>query len=452
MRGASLRRVTQSNPTDRKVRGVRRLAVLVVVVLALLPLRWFKIASSPFGTLFLHELGLLLFSMLAVATLSPRMVAVALDRTAFVTSMMAAGFAVWGAASVFHGIALASAVKQCAYLGSFVLMVAALIGFARSTDLAAMRVLRWAGVVTTATLLVALELALTLNSVNAVSVLTTAATSGDPSVIEAQLFRPAFAGFGYSDAEAVSQLRHEVFAGLLVALLVASWAQQRVPFARRSSRLLSQAAVVVASLLIVLSLSRSVQLAALSWPLLAGLRVALVGRVTRRQLVTAGVGFAVLAGVALSGFAGVVIQRITQDSSSLDERGSKLDAAVDTIQQSPWSGGHYDDAISAHNFVLDAWLRGGVMMAALMLAVLLYVVARFFGNIAVIGAAPAWLVPATAAFMLPLVRMFTIGAGLMTPPEWVCLAFALAATAVYVRERSPEPGAARSLTPALVAR
>jgi hypothetical protein len=30
--------------------------------------------------------------------------------------------------------------------------------------------------------------------------------------------------------------------------------------------------------------------------------------------------------------------------------------------------------------------------------------------------------------------MFTIGAGLLTPPEWVSLAFAFAATAVYEHE------------------
>lgn len=413
---------------------MRRLAVLVVFMSALLPLRWFTILASPIGTLFLHEVGMLVFGVVALATLRPRMLRTALDSTAFLTSVMAAGFAVWAAASLFHAVSLASVVKQYAYLGGFVLIVAALIGFAESTSQSAMKILRWAGVVTTCTLLAGLLLALTINHVDAVHVLATAVTSGDPSVIGAQLFRPAFAGFGYSDAEAVSQLRHEVFAGLLVSLLVASWAQQRVPFDRRAWRWLSQAAVVVATLLIVLSLSRSVQLAALSWPLLAGLRLARVGRITRRQLATVGVGAMVMVGVTASGFAGVIVQRITQDSSSYNERGAKLDAAVDTIGQYPWSGGHYDDAISSHNFVVDAWLRGGVVMAGLMLAAMLFVIWRLADNVSVLARAPAWLVPVTVAFVLPLVRMFTIGAGLMTPPEWVSLAFAIAATTVYERE------------------
>jgi len=413
---------------------VRRLAILVVFMLALLPLRWFTLLSTPLGTLFLHEVGLLLFSMLAVVTLRPQMKNVALESTAFLTSVMVAGFAVWAAASLYNSVSLASELKQCFYLGSFVLVVAAFVCFAESKDQSAMRVLRWAGVVTTCMLLAALELALTINHVNALHVLASAATSGDPSVIEAQLFRPAFAGFGISDAEAVSQLRHEVFAGLLVSLLIASWAQQRIPFNRRSARWLSQSAVVVASLLIVLSLSRSVQIAALSWPLLAGLRVVMLGRVTRRQLVTLALSALVVVGVTASGFVGVIVQRITQDSSSYSERGAKLGAAIDTIGQYPWTGGHYEDAISSHNFVIDAWLRGGVVMAACMLAVLLFVVWRLAANVSVLAHAPAWLVPATAAFALPLVRMFTIGAGLMTPPEWVCLAFASAATAVYARQ------------------
>ncbi|MGI8702673.1 MAG: hypothetical protein ACR2JU_15990 [Nocardioidaceae bacterium] len=413
---------------------MRRLAILVLLMLALLPLRWFAVVSTPVGTLFLHELGLLLFSVLAVVTLTPRALAVAVGSTGFLTAAMAAGFAVWSAACLFHAVSPGSAIKQWAYLGSFVLVVAAVVCFAESKDPSAIRILRWVGVTTTLMLLAALELALRINHVDALHVLSTAVTSGDPSAIEAQLFRPAFVGFGYSEADTVSQLRHEVVAGLLVSLFVASWAQHRVPFARRSARWLSQSAVVVASLLIVLSLSRSVQIAAISWPLLAGLRVVLVGRVTRRQLVTAAIGAVVVVGVSASGFIGVILQRITQDSSSYNERGAKLSAAVDTIRQYPWSGGHYDDTISSHNFVLDAWLRGGVAMAALMLAALLFVLWRLAANVAVLASAPVELVPVTAAFMLPLVRMFTIGAGLMTPPEWVCLAFALAATTVYLRE------------------
>ncbi len=413
---------------------MRRLAILVLITLALLPLRWFTIVSTPLGTLFLHEVGLLLFSMLAVVTIAPKIKALALERTAFLTSVIAAGFAVWGAASLFNSVSLAAELKQCFYLGSFVLVVAAFLCFAESEDQSAMRLLRWAGVLTTCTLLAALELALTINHVNALHVLTTAATSGDPSVIEAQLFRPAFAGFGISDSQAVSQLRHEVFAGLLVSLLVASWAQQRLPFHGRGARWLSQSAVVVASLLVVVSLSRSVQLAALSWPLLAGFRVALVGRVTRRQLVALALTGLVFVGVIASGLAGVIVQRITQDSTSYNERGAKLNAALDSIRQYPWTGGHYDDTISSHNFVIDAWLRGGVVMAGLMLAALLFVVWRFAGNVSVFARSPAWLVPVTAAFTLPLVRMFTIGAGLLTPPEWVCLAFAMAGTVVYYRE------------------
>lgn len=415
---------------------MRRLAIITVFMVALLPLRWFTVVATPVGTLYLHEVGLLVLSVVALATIRIRVFAVALQSTVGFMAAMTAGFAVWGAACVFSSVTISPVVKQVAYLGSFVVVVAVLILIAESLDMVGIRVLRWAGVVTTVTLVAALGFALTFNHVDAVSLFTRAVSSGDPTVVEAQLFRPAFAGFGYSETDAVSQLRHEVFAGLLVSLLVASWAQHLMPFQRRSARWLSQAGVIVAGLLVVLSLSRAIQLAALAWPLLAGLRVLVRAQVTRRQLVSLGVVSLVGILVAASGFLGVVMQRVTQDSSSYDERGAKFNAAIDTIGRYPWAGGHYEDAISAHNFVIDAWLRGGVVMAVLMLTALVIVVWRMVANMVRIGSAPAWVVVATAAFALPLVRMFTIGAGLLSPPEWVCLAFGFAASAVYQRQRA----------------
>ncbi len=413
---------------------MRLLTTATIVMLALLPLRWFTVLATPAGTLYLHELGLLLLSVVALATVRWRVFAKALDSTLAFSALMAAGFMVWGASCLAFHVSLASDVKQVAYLAAFLVVVGIFTLFAGSPDQSGMRALRWAGVVTTITLLLALEVALTLNHINAVSVFGHAVASGDPSVIETELFRPAFVGFGYSDAEAVSQLRHEVFAGLLVSLLVASWAQHRIPFGRRSAVVVSQSALVLGALLIVLSLSRSVQLAAVSWALIAGLRVVLRGPLTRRQLMSGAVIVVVLVGVTASGFVGVVVQRVTQDSTSYDQRGAKLGAALDVIGHYPWVGGRYDDVISSHNFVIDAWLRGGVVMAVLMMMVLLLVLRQLVDNLFVLAWAPTWFVAATAAFVLPLVRMFTIGAGLLTPPEWVSLGFAMAASAGYARE------------------
>lgn len=413
---------------------MRRLSVITVFMLALLPLRWFRVIASPAGTVYLHEVGLLLLTFVAFVTMRGRVFRVAIDRTLGFSAAMAAGFAVWGASCLFYGVSVSSMIKEVGYLASFIVVVGIVIWFAESRDRTGMRTLRWAGVVTTGTLIVALGVALTINHINPATVFSNAVKSGDPSVIEAQLFRPAFAGFGYSTADAVSQIRHEVFAGLLVGLLVASWAQHIVPFERRSARWTSQLAVVVASLLIVLSLSRSVQLAAVSWPLLALIRIAARGVITRRQIVALVGVTVVVAVIAASGFLVVIIQRVTQDSTSYTERGAKLGEALQVIGQYPWFGGHYDDTISSHNFVIDAWLRGGVVMAGLMLVAMFIIVGRLLVNVSMLGRAPAFLIPVTAALVLPLVRMFTIGAGLLTPPEWVSLAFAFAAIAVYERE------------------
>ncbi|MDX6296959.1 MAG: hypothetical protein QOI51_816 [Nocardioidaceae bacterium] len=413
---------------------MRRLSVITLFMLALLPLRWFKVIASPAGTVYLHEVGLLLLTFVALATVRGRVFRVAVDRTLGFAAAMAAGFAVWGASCLLYRVSVSSMLKEVGYLVSFVVVVGIVILFAESRDRTGIRMLRWAGVVTTCTLILALGVALTINHINPATVFSNAVKTGNPSVIEAQLFRPAFAGFGYTTADAVSQLRHEVFAGLLVALLVASWAQHLVPFQSRSARWISQVAVVMASLLIVLSLSRSVQLAAVSWPLLALIRVVARGTITRRQVVALAGVTAVVAAVAASGFLVVIFQRVTQDSTSYTERGAKLGEALQVIGQYPWLGGHYDDTISSHNFVIDAWLRGGVLMAGLMLVALFIVVGRLLVNVSMLGRAPAFLIPVSAALVLPLVRMFTIGAGLLTPPEWVSLAFAFAATAVYEHE------------------
>lgn len=414
---------------------MRRLAILTVLMLALLPLRWFKAVSTPAGVFYVHEVGFLLLTVWALMVVDWRAFLRARDCTLAFTAPMAAGFLVWAAACIYAGVTLSSTVKEVAFLIGFVVVTGLLVGFAESADPRPMRILRWAGVVTTVVLLLALGVALAINSINPLQVIGSAISSGDPSLIEAHLYRPAFAGFGYSDANTVSQLRHEVFAGLLVSLLVASWAQHREPFQRGAARVAYRLSVLGACLLILVSLSRSVQLAAICWPLIAGLRLALRGRITRRAVTSMVIVAVAVVLLAVTGVLGVVLRRITSDSSSYNARGAKLGDALDTIGQHPWVGGQYDDSISSHNFVLDAWLRGGVVMAVLMLAALLAVVGRLLRDLALLAAAPTEMVAGTAALMLPLVRMFTIGAGLLTPPEWVALAFAFAAAIVHERER-----------------
>jgi O-antigen ligase len=404
-------------------------------MLALLPLRWFKVVATPAGTVFFHELGFFVLAAIAFATVRGRVFARAIDLTLGFTAAMAAGFAVWTAACLYGGVTLSSTVKEVAYLGCFVAVVGLVVLFAESADPAPLRILRWVGVATTIVLIAALGVSLRQNGVNPVTVLTSAVASGDPTQIESQLFRPAFAGFGFSTTDTVSQLRHEVFAGLLVALLVGSWALARCPFERVWQRSVYYVVTGVAALMIVLSLSRSIQLAAVAWPLFAGYRLVLRGRLSRRALMAIGVLVVGLIVLAVTGVLAVIGSRLSS-SSSYNARGAKLGDALETIGQHPWAGGQYDDLISSHNFVLDAWLRGGVVMAALMAVALLIVVARLYGALRLLGGAPTELVAASAAFVLPLVRMFTIGAGLMTPPEWVALAFGFAATAVYARERA----------------
>ena len=97
-------------------------------------------------------------------------------------------------------------------------------------------------------------------------------------------------------------------------------------------------------------------------------------------------------------------------------------------------GGRYDDAISSHNFVVDAWLRGGVLMAVLMAMVLLLVVGRLLDNLLHARPGADVVRAGDGGVVLPLVRMFTIGAGLHDATRVGQPRFCMAASAVYARE------------------
>src|SRR5690348_10254899 len=101
---------------------LRRLALITLVMLALLPLRWFTVIATPAGTLYLYEVGLVLLAAVALLTLPTSVFAQARDETIAFTLVMVAGFAVWAGACLFAGVSLASTVKQVGYLGGFIVV------------------------------------------------------------------------------------------------------------------------------------------------------------------------------------------------------------------------------------------------------------------------------------------------------------------------------------------
>jgi O-antigen ligase len=196
---------------------------------------------------------------------------------------------------------------------------------------------------------------------------------------------------------------------------------------------------VVATGVLLVSMSRAVLLAAAVWPLVALWRLVVTGRMTAAHLALAAATMLALLAAAASGFAQVIWYRFTADTSSYESRNGLLDLALENIRESPVTGGADTGGASAHNLVLDAWQRSGIF-AAIAAAVLVLLLLGLVTSLVVrIGEEPDWMLPVAAALALPLVRIFTAGGGLIPPVSWVVLGFVAGAIAFRTATPSVEP-------------
>ena len=291
--------------------------------------------------------------------------------------------------------------------------------------------IRWAALTAGVSVLVALSFSMAKNGANPVLVFSQTVSAGDPEIFQKELFKAAFNGYGLDEASVQGNIRHEVFGAVLVSMYVASWAVQLRPFATRGLRMLYLASMAMCSVLLVFSLSRSVMIAAAVWPLIILYRSARTLTLTGRQIAAA---YGVLAGAAVllsSGFATVLYNRFTEDTSSYTARESLYSTAFSNIPGHFLTGGVDTIGASSHNFVLDSLLRGGIFVAIPAAAVFFSVLLTFLVLLGRLHRAPTWLVPVAAAFALPLVRLGTSGGGLINPVEWVDLGFITGALAAY---------------------
>jgi O-antigen ligase len=247
--------------------------------------------------------------------------------------------------------------------------------------------------------------------------------------LQRELFRTAFTGFGYDEEAVRGNIRHEVFGGVLAAMYVAAWATRLRPLTSTAQRVVFNASFGLGVLLIIVSMSRSVMLAALAWPLLSFLRSVVTFRLSGRQVALAFGAVAAVLLAVFSGFASVLYVRFTQDTSSYEARDDLLQLAYSNIADNFWTGGVETAGASSHNFILDTWLRSGVFGAVAATAIVVVLVGLWASLIARIGVEPAWMVPVTAALALPIVRLVTAGGGLIPPIQWVLLGFVAGAMA-----------------------
>lgn len=395
---------------------------LGLVVFAALPLQWFVVGATPLGQMRLHQAVLLVVAAI-IAVVRPlrsnqAVIAVALPFIALNVLMILS----WMAVSLFNGQQPRTAVQVLLYLGVFIVFGTYIGRAASGEEPGALTLLRWSATAAVVALVLAFAVSMVGNGVNPVGVVQRTLASADPEVLQKELFRSSFVGYGY-DADTVrGNIRHEVFGALLAAMYVSVWAEGLAPGAG-ASRKIRRAALVVATFLLLISMSRAILLAAAFWPILSVWRSARLGEVTRRQVaLVAGAGAGLVA-LVLAGVGQVVWVRFTEDTSSYESRGGLYDQAFQNIAENFWTGGVATEGESSHNFIVDAWLRGGVVVAVLAAAIVIVLLVSWVRSVAQMPFQPIWMLPVAAAFALPIDRMLTAGGGLIPPVGWVTLAF-----------------------------
>lgn len=394
-----------------------------LAALSAVPLQWFVLLSSSTGGLRLHQVALFAFTFLVAAHWGVAHVARRLHVFLLANLYM---FIILITMNIYHGDSPLDPILQLIYIGVFLAVATYFFQARNAADFRLVDALRWTTVSTTTVLICALGLSMVSNGVNPIGVVQEAIAAGDPTFLQQEFFRSSFIGFGLSADVANANMRHGVFGGLLFTMYVSSWATTRRPLAEPMQRIVYRSAMVVASMLLLLSLSRAILIAALLWPAISFCRALVTGRVSPRQQLAVLPGVLAVVGLAMTGFLEVVWIRFTDDTRGYATRTNLLGQAFDNIRANFWTGGvDLTRRNSSHNLVLDAWLHGGILAGISALVVLLLIFLLWLALILRLRTMSMELVPLVAAMALPCVRLVTQGGGLMQPAEWVTLGFVM---------------------------
>jgi hypothetical protein len=413
---------------------------------AALPLQWYVIATTPVGLLRLHQVAILVFALIVLCRYRPRAARPVWQNAwpFLLANIIMLGL--WTVMQVYNQQSPGSFVQEFLYLGVFVAFGLFAFRAVTGKESGAIELLRWAAGAAALSVLIALTYSMIRNGVSPPKVFADAIRTGNPEIVQKQLFKSAFAGFGYDEATVRGNLRHEVFGAVLAAMYVSAWAQRCRPLLGRAQRIMFQLSMLLGGLLLVTSLSRSVILAAAAWPIISIYRSTRTFTLSRRQVVISSVT-AVAAMLALaSGFAQVLWNRFSTDTSSYQARQGLYQQAFSDVHSHFLTGGVDTVGASSHNFVLDALLRGGIFVAIPAVVVLLCVVLTWLALLMRLHREPDWMVPIVAALVLPIVRLVTSGGGLINPVEWVILGFVAGVLAAHRVAQPTAPSTVASTT------
>ena len=403
---------------------------------AALPLQWYVVGSTPLGTARAHQVAFLLFAAVVFARYRLRSQEPILRAAMWFVVANVYMLSIWFLIRLYHGGFPDGPVQQFIYLAVFFAVGAYIYRAGRGLEIGALELLRWAAAGAAAALVVGLVLSMLRNGSNPIAVVSQALASANPELLQRELFRSSFEGYGFDEETVRGNIRHEIFGSILLAMYVASWATRLRPFATTATRVAFRLSMVVCVGLLLISMSRAILIAAAAWPLISFLRSARLFAVSTRQLATAYGAVAAMALVLVSGLGQVLWTRFAEDTGSYTSRAGLYDRAFENIRTHFLTGGVETAGESSHNFVVDAWLQGGILMAIAAAAVLVLLIAAWVVWLVRLPSEADWMLPVTAAFALPIDRMLTSGGGLIPPVEWVTLGFIAGALALRHQHRA----------------
>ena len=279
---------------------------LILALFAILPLQWFSVASTPFGTGRPHQLAIFLvaaflFSRYRLSAHTPTLRAAGLFLLLNIYLMAA-----WAAVDLYNGSKPMGAVQATMYLAAFLAIATFFQRVANGKDPRTLEALKWAAAVTCVSVLLGFTVAMTVNGINPASVFARAVASADPELLQREVFRSSFAGFGLDEEMARGNLRHEIFGCVLFSMMVSTWAMRFAGSATTLQQVGYRTAMVTGTILLAISLSRSILIAAAIWPLILLLKAITSGRLSSRHVTGAAVALVGFAVLVLSGFGDVL--------------------------------------------------------------------------------------------------------------------------------------------------
>ncbi len=411
---------------------------------ALLPLQWLALAETPLGQARLHKVAILGLAALIIAHYPLRRYAPTLRTSAVFVVANLYLVAMIAAVQAYTGRPLQSSADPFLYLLAFIALSALFFRIAAGYEPAALRMLRYAPLILCTSLILGFSIAMALNGVNPAGVFGQAIATADPELFQKEIFKSAFAGLGIDEEDVRGNLRHEIFGSVLLSMFVGSWAIREGTPPTRSHHRAYRVGMLLGVLLLTLSLSRAILIAAMVWPVLAMLRSVRRGELRPSQIAIIYGAVVGLGGLLASGFGLVIYNRFFTDTTGYEGRAGNYLDAFNALPDVWVTGGYETGGVSSHNFVFDTLLRNGIF-AALPAAIVLGSLLFFFVALAVrLPRLSASMVPVVAALVPPLVRIATSGGGLIPPIEWVALAFVVGVLAAGRRQQRETVSGTRS--------